>query len=91
MEQDKLYKMRHTLAHILAQAVLQMYPEAKLAIGPVIEEGFYYDFDLVGKSFSHMDLPKIEKRMKKIIAEAQIMEGYDTDVDVAIEYLHKKK
>jgi len=90
MEQDKLYKMRHTLAHILAQAVLQMYPEAKLAIGPVIEEGFYYDFDLVGKSFSHMDLPKIEKRMKKIIAEGQIMEGYDIDVDAAIEYLHKK-
>ncbi len=90
MEQDKLYKMRHTLAHILAQAVLQMYPEAKLAIGPVIEDGFYYDFDLVGKSFSHMDLLKIEKRMKKIIAEGQTMEGYDIEIDKAIAYLEKK-
>src|SRR5438477_12725599 len=45
-EKDKLYKIRHSAAHIMAQAVLELYPEAKIAIGPPIENGFYYDFDL---------------------------------------------
>ena len=59
---------RHTASHILAQAVKRLYPEAKLAIGPAIEDGFYYDFDL-GKSFTPDDLAKIEAEMKKIIKE----------------------
>jgi len=70
---DDLYCIRHTAAHVLAQAVLEFYPEAKLGIGPPVEEGFYYDFDLGvdenGRplSFSPDDLPKLEKRMRQII------------------------
>ena len=72
-EQSDLYRIRHTAAHILAQAVLEMYPEAKLGIGPPIEDGFYYDFDLgVGdddrpRTFKPDDLVKLEKRMRQII------------------------
>jgi threonyl-tRNA synthetase len=74
LEKDQLYKIRHSAAHVMAQAVLELYPEAKLAIGPPIENGFYYDFDLgvdgEGKprSFSPEDLEKIEKRMRQIVA-----------------------
>jgi threonyl-tRNA synthetase len=57
---------RHSVSHVMAQAVLELYPEAKLGIGPAIENGFYYDFDL-GKSLDPTDLPRIEKRMNKII------------------------
>jgi len=58
---------RHTTSHILAQAVKRLYPEAKCAIGPAIETGFYYDFDM--PSLSREDLDNIEKEMKKIIKE----------------------
>ncbi len=71
--QDQLYKIRHSAAHVMAQAVLEIYPEAKVAIGPPIDTGFYYDFDL-GKeengkprSFTPEDLEQIEKRMRQII------------------------
>lgn len=73
-EQSELYRIRHTAAHVMAQAVLEMYPEAKLAIGPPIDDGFYYDFDLGAgddgrlRSFSQSDLKQIEKRMRQIIA-----------------------
>jgi threonyl-tRNA synthetase len=73
-EQSELYKLRHTAAHVLAQAVLQLYPEAKLGIGPPIADGFYYDFDLGVdengrlRTFHPDDLPKLEKRMRHIIA-----------------------
>lgn len=73
-EQSDLYKLRHTAAHVLAQAVLELYPQAKLGIGPPIADGFYYDFDLGvdenGRShtFHPDDLPKLEKRMRQIIA-----------------------
>ena len=72
-EQDRLYRIRHSAAHVMAEAVLELYPEAKIAIGPPIDTGFYYDFDLgVGddgkpRSFSPDDLEQIEKRMRKII------------------------
>ena len=74
LEQDILYKTRHSTAHIMAQAVMELYPDAKLAIGPPIENGFYYDFDLGAdeddnlRSFSPESLEKIEKRMRQIIA-----------------------
>ncbi len=74
LEKDELYKIRHSAAHILAQAVLEFYPEAKLGIGPPIDNGFYYDFDLGqdedGKAitFSPDDLERIEKKMRQIIA-----------------------
>ena len=73
-EKDLLYKIRHSTAHVMAQAVMELYPDAKLAIGPPIENGFYYDFDLGSDSdgkplaFSPEDLEKIEKRMRQIVA-----------------------
>lgn len=65
---DKLYNIRHSLAHILAMAVLRRFPNAKLGIGPVIENGFYYDFDLPER-VSENDLPTLEEEMRRIIKE----------------------
>jgi threonyl-tRNA synthetase len=67
IEQSDLYRIRHSLAHIMAQAVLEMFPEAKYTIGPPVENGFYYDFDLP-RTLTPEDLEKIEKRMRQIIA-----------------------
>ncbi|MFT5193544.1 MAG: threonyl-tRNA synthetase [Cellvibrionaceae bacterium] len=72
-EESELYKIRHTAAHVMAEAVLQHYPDAKLAFGPPVEDGFYYDFDLgqneAGKpiTFSEEDLEKIEATTKKLL------------------------
>lgn len=72
-EESELYRIRHSAAHVMAEAVLEHYPEAKLAIGPPIEDGFYYDFDLgedeSGKprTFSPEDLEKIEATMRKLL------------------------
>jgi threonyl-tRNA synthetase len=73
-QRDQLYKIRHSAAHVMAQAVLELYPQAKIAIGPPVDNGFYYDFDLgrdeSGKprSFAPDDLEQIEKRMRQIVA-----------------------
>ncbi|MEJ5222993.1 MAG: threonine--tRNA ligase, partial [Anaerolineales bacterium] len=72
MSQEKyqdtlLYRIRHSAAHIMAQAVLEFYPDAKYTIGPPVENGFYYDFDLP-QPLKEEDLEKIEKRMRQIIA-----------------------
>ncbi len=67
-DQDFLYKLRHSTAHVMAGVVLEMFPEGKIAIGPPIENGFYYDFDLP-RSLTPEDLEKIEARMREIIAE----------------------
>ena len=66
-EESQLYKMRHSAAHVMAQAVLEMFPEAKYTIGPPVENGFYYDFDLP-RNLTPEDLQAIEKRMRQIIA-----------------------
>ena len=66
-EDTDLYRIRHSAAHVMAQAVLELIPEAKLAIGPPIDNGFYYDFDLP-RSLTPEDLEAIEKRMRQIIA-----------------------
>ena len=65
-EQSQLFRIRHSTAHVMAQAVLEKFPEAKIAIGPAIEEGFYYDFDLP-RPLTPQDLDEIEKRMREII------------------------
>lgn len=65
-ENDSYYRLRHTAAHIMAQAVLELFPEGKIAIGPPIEDGFYYDFDLP-RALSVEDLGQIEERMRRII------------------------
>ena len=64
-ENEKLNILNHSCAHLLAQAVKHLYPNAKFWVGPVIEEGFYYDIDLGDKTLTDEDLPKIEKEMKK--------------------------
>ncbi len=66
-EEERLYRVRHSTAHVMAEAVLRLFPEAKLAIGPPIENGFYYDFDLP-RSLTPEDLEKIEEHMRDIIA-----------------------
>ncbi len=63
----ELYRIRHSLAHIMAEAVIEMFPEAKYTIGPPVENGFYYDFDLP-RTLTPEDLEKLEKRMRQIIA-----------------------
>ena len=65
-ENEDLSRLNHSCAHLMAQAVKHLYPNAKFWVGPVIEEGFYYDIDLDGEVISEDDLPKIEKEMKKI-------------------------
>ena len=68
-EKSDLNALRHTAAHVLAAAVLDLWPEAKLTLGPPIEDGFYYDFDFseISLSLSKADLSRIEKQMKKIL------------------------
>ncbi len=65
-EDKNLMPLNHSCAHLLAEAVKKLYPNAKFWVGPVIDEGFYYDIDLNGKTLTDEDLPKIEKEMKKI-------------------------
>ncbi len=79
---------RHTASHVLAQAVKRLYPEAKLAIGPSIENGFYYDFDT--PSFSREDLDKIEAEMKKIIKEGEKIERFTLPREEAIKFMEEK-
>jgi threonyl-tRNA synthetase len=66
-ESDPYYRLRHSAAHVMAEAVLEVFPEGKIAIGPPIEDGFYYDFDLP-RSLTPEDLDEIAKRMRRIIA-----------------------
>ena len=73
--EEQLHKIRHSASHVLAQAVLRIFPEAKLDIGPSTDSGFYYDFDLPHK-FTADDLVKIEAEMKKIISENQKFERF---------------
>ena len=65
-ENENLSKLNHSCAHLLAQAVKHLYPEAKFWVGPVIDEGFYYDMDLGSVTLTEADLEKIAKEMKKI-------------------------
>lgn len=81
---------RHTTSHIMAQAVKRLYPEVKLAIGPSIENGFYYDFDS-DKAFSQEDLQKIEKEMEKIIKGDLPLERYTLPREEAIAFMEERK
>ena len=88
-DDDGKRALRHTASHVLAQAVKRLYPEAKLAIGPAIDNGFYYDFD-VDVPFTPEVLEKIEAEMKKIVKEALPLERYELDPDEAIAMMEKK-
>lgn len=85
-DQDQLHAMRHSLAHITATAVQHLWPQAKFGVGPVVENGFYYDIDLGGTTISEDNFGKIEKEMKKIIAQNQPFERSEKSIDEAIEW-----
>ncbi len=91
-EETELYRIRHSAAHVMAEAVLEYFPEAKLAIGPPIEDGFYYDFDL-GKdengkpvTFSEEDLEKIETKMKQLLKKNAPFEQSSMSIEEAKQF-----
>ena len=83
---DNLYAMRHSLAHIMAAAVTTIWPQAKLGVGPVIENGFYYDIDIGDATISEADFSKIEKKMRYIIAQNQEFIQIHRPIDDAINW-----
>lgn len=87
-EPEGLKVIRHTASHVLAQAVKRLYPEAKVTIGPAIEDGFYYDFD--AEPFSREDLDKLEAEMKKIIKEGHELKRFTLPREEAIKFMQEK-
>ncbi|RGV98373.1 threonine--tRNA ligase [Ruminococcus sp. AF14-10] len=85
---EGLRVVRHTCSHVLAEAVKHLYPDVKLAIGPSIDTGYYYDFD--AEPFSREDLDKIEKEMKKIIKKGAKLEKFTLPRDEAIKFMEEK-
>ena len=85
---EGLAALRHTTSHVLAEAVKRVFPDAKLAIGPSIEEGFYYDFD--HEAFSREDLDKLETEMKKIVKEGARLEKFLLPREEAIRFMEEK-
>ncbi|MDK2885668.1 MAG: threonyl-tRNA synthetase [Thermosipho sp. (in: thermotogales)] len=83
---------RHTMSHIMAQAVMRIYGEnnVRLGIGPTIENGFYYDFEILNGSITEDDLEKIEKKMKEIIKEDLKIERFELDKEEAIKFMKEK-
>ena len=81
---------RHTASHVMAQAIKRLYPETKLAIGPSIDDGFYYDFDRE-KAFTHEELEAIEKEMKKIVKEDIPLERFELPRAEAIKFMQEKE
>ena len=87
--EDELRAIRHTASHVLAQAVKRLYPETKLAIGPAIDDGFYYDFDREG-GFTPEDLEKLEGEMTKIVKENLPVKPFVLPRDEAIKFMEEK-
>lgn len=83
-----LFTLRHTASHVLAQAVKNLYPDSKLAIGPAIDNGFYYDID--AEPFSREDLDRIEDEMKKIIKQGDKLERFELPYEDAIKFMEEK-
>jgi threonyl-tRNA synthetase len=88
-KEQKLYNIRHGLAHVMAQAVLEMFPEGKIAIGPPIDNGFYYDFDLP-RTLTDADLEAIEKRMKNILKKKHPFHYREISLEEARELFAKQ-
>lgn len=84
-ENERLSVLNHSSAHVMAQAIKRLYPEAKFWVGPVIEDGFYYDVDLGDKVLTEDDFPKIEREMKKISKEAKYIVREELTKDEALE------
>ncbi|HEY9789824.1 MAG TPA: threonine--tRNA ligase [Candidatus Obscuribacterales bacterium] len=84
-DKESLELLRHSSAHVMAEAVQRLFPDAKIAIGPTIDDGFYYDFEIPGHTLSTEDLTQIEAEMKKIAADQQRLVRYQIpDVEKAI-------
>ena len=83
-ENEKLNVKNHSCAHLLAQAVKHLYPNALFWVGPVIEDGFYYDIDLGDKTLTDEDLPRIEKEMKKIAKGNKIVKCKNGEQIIAV-------
>ena len=88
---DKLETMRHTLSHVLAAAVRELYPDAKFGIGPAIDNGFYYDIDFGDKKISDADLAKIEKKMRGIIKRKLKMTKREATKSEALDWARDNK
>ena len=86
MNEEQLYAMRHSLAHITAQAVQRLWPEAKFGVGPVVENGFYYDIDIPGVTISENDFKRIEKEMRSIVNKDYVFERSEKAIDEAIKW-----
>lgn len=84
-ENEDLSRLNHSCAHLLAQAVKHLYPNAKFWVGPVIEDGFYYDIDLDGKTLTLEDLPAIEKEMKKISKDGKRIVRHEISKEEALD------
>ena len=79
---ERLNNIRHSLAHLFAAALLKLHPKAKITIGPPVDDGFYYDFDLDEK-LALQDLPKIEKEMRRLLPSWDKFERFDVSVQEA--------
>jgi len=88
---DNLYAMRHSLAHIMATAVQHLWPEAKFGVGPVVENGFYYDIDLSQTKLSEEDFTKIEAEMHKVIEADYVFERFEKPIDEAIAWARENR
>lgn len=86
MTDEQLHAMRHSLAHITAAAVQKLWPEAKFGVGPVVENGFYYDIDLGERKISEANFAKIEKTMRGIIEYGDDFERFEMPIDQAIDW-----
>ena len=91
MSEEQLFAMRHSLAHITAQAVQHLWPEAKFGVGPVVENGFYYDIDLGDTKISEGDFKRIEKEMRTIINKDYPFEKSERSLEEAITWAREAK
>lgn len=89
MNDEQLHAMRHSLAHITAAAVQRLWPDAKFGVGPVVENGFYYDIDLGERKISEDNFAKIEKEMRKIIDYGDTFERFEMPIDQALDWAHQ--
>ena len=88
-DEEGLRVIRHTASHVLAQAVKNLFPDAKITIGPAIDDGFYYDFD--SQPFSREDLDALEAEMKKIIKEGAEIKRFELPREEAIKFMEERE
>src|SRR5437588_7831965 len=87
---DDLYALRHSTAHVMAGAVLELFPDAKFGFGPPVADGFYYDFELP-RALTEGDLPKIEERMRAMVGRDLPFEHRDMSVPEALSFFRERR